>query len=270
MVVIIQIIINSKNLTNAWGAFSMNMKFLISIILISFIPHTLAQVYKTTDENGKVTFSNIKPTVSNESATQVEKLDVDLSNEAMTTVSTEFGEKFCGDIKLPSMSKGSYSSKYFVKNVMQSKRNWQNSLKRLNERIAYNTRKNVKTAKNNYYNSTRRNQLNSSQRKQSESNVKRLRDLRCAINWSKSQNGTINELQTTINNKQAQNQSESSRLEAIKSKLESSIRAQCGSEPIYDPTLKSNESQRRRWSTCSRKNRNEIKKIDRKLRRLRY
>jgi len=246
----------------------MKMKFLISILFVSFIPHTFAQVYKTTDENGKVTFSNIQPTVGNDSTTQVEKFDIDISNEAMTTVSSDLGYKYCGDIKLPSQSKNSYSSKYFIENIIHSRKNWQASLNRLNERIAYNTKKNIKATKSRYYNSTYNNQLNSSQRKESDSNVKKLRDLRCAINWSKSQDSTISELQTSISKLEAKKQSESTRLLEIKTKLESSITAQCGGEPIYDPTLRANESQRRRWSICSRKTRKEIQKIDRKLRNL--
>lgn len=244
------------------------MKSLISIFFVIFLPHTFAQVYKTIDENGKVTFSNIEPTVDKNSATKVEELDLDISNDAMTTLSSELGEKYCGEIKLPSQSKNSHSSKYFIKNVIRSKKNWQTSLIRLNERIAYNTKKSIKVTNSRHYNSTYSNQLNSSQRKESDSNVKKLRDLRCAINWSKSQDSTISELQTTMNKLEATKKSESSRLLEIKTKLESSITARCGGEPIYDPTLRKNEPQRKRWSTCSRKTRQEIKKIDRKLRKL--
>lgn len=246
----------------------MKMKSLISILFVSFLPHTFAQVYKTIDGNGKVTFSNIEPTVDKNSATKVEELDLDISNDAMTTLSSELGDKYCGEIKLPSQSKNSYSSKYFIKNIARSKKNWQASLIRLNERIAYNTKMSIKYTKSRYYNSTYKNQLNNSQRKETDFNVKRLRDLRCAINWSKSQDSTISELQATISELEATQKLESSRLLEIKINLESSITAQCGGEPIYDPTLRMNESQRKRWSTCSRKARQEIRKIERTLRKL--
>lgn len=246
----------------------MKMKSFISVLFVLFLPHTFAQVYKTIDENGKVTFSNIEPTIDENSATKVEELDLEISNEAMTTLSSRLGEKYCGEIKLPSQSKNSYSSKYFINNVTRSKKNWQTSLIRLNERIAFNTKKSLKVNNSRGYNSTYKSQLNSSQRKQNDFNVKKLRDLRCAINWSKSQDSTISELQITISERETTNKLESSRLLEIKTKLESSITAQCGGEPIYDPTLRTNESQRKRWNTCSRKARQEMKKIDRKLRKL--
>jgi len=239
----------------------MKIKFLLTILFVSFLPYTYAQVYKTIDKNGKVTFSSIEPTIDKNSTTKVEELDLGISHNAMTTISSNLNEKYCGEIKLPSQSENSYSSKYFIKNVTRSTKNWKASLIRLNERIAYNTQKSIKVTKSRYYNSTYKNQLNNSQRKNTDSNLKKMRDLRCAINWSEKQNSFISELK-------ASKKSENFRLLEIKTKLESNITARCGDEPIYDPTLKKNKEQRKRWSTCSRSKRNEIKKIDRQLRAL--
>ncbi|KGJ88187.1 DUF4124 domain-containing protein [Colwellia psychrerythraea] len=239
----------------------MKIKSLISILLVSFLPHSYAQVYKTIDENGKVTFSSIEPTIDKNSTTKVEELDLGTSHDAMTTLSSNLNEKYCGEIKLPSKTENSYSSKYFIKNVTRSKKNWKASLIRLNERMAYNTQKSLKVTTSRYYNSAYNNQRNSSQRKSTDSNLKKMRDLRCAINWSETQDVIISELIAT-------KKSENFRLLEIKTKLESNITAQCGDEPIYDPTLRTNAAQRKRWSTCSRSKRKEIKKIDRQLRAL--
>ncbi len=239
----------------------MKIKSLICLLFVSFLPNSYAQVYKTIDENGKVTFSSIEPTIDKNSTTKVEELDLGISHDAMTSISSNLNEKYCGKIKLPSHSENTYSSKYYIKNVTRSKKNWQASLIRLNERIAYSTQKSIKVTKSSYYDSAYKNKLNSSQRKNTESNLKQMRDLRCAINWSETQNGIISELKATKKSKNLH-------LLEVKTKLQSNITAQCGHEPIYDPTLKSNEAQRKRWSTCSRKKRKEIKKIDRKLRSL--
>jgi len=239
----------------------MKIKSLLTILFVSFLPHTYAQIYKTIDENGKVTFSSIEPTIDKDSTTTVEELDLGINHAAMTTLSSNLNQKYCGEIRLPSQSKNSYSSKYFINNVISSKKNWRASLVRLNERIAHSSKRSIKVAKSTYYNSSYKNKLNSAQRKSTDSNLKQMRDLRCAINWSETQNGIISEWKAT-------KKSENIRLSEIKIKLESNIITQCGDEPIYDPTLRTNAAQRKRWSTCSRKKRKEIKRIDRELRSL--
>ena len=239
----------------------MKKAFLLIISSLLVTSPLNSQVYKIVDADGNVTFSQIEPVVKKDEKTLVESVDISVGNSGMSRVKNTNGNSYCGDIRLPSKGRSKYSSKYFSRNVSNSKENWQNSLARLGDRVKKTSQYNVKYNNNSRIKNTYKSKRNSEHRKSIDRDNQRMRDLRCAIDWANGQSGNIK----TINTAQ---QTEKSRLIDIQSKLENSIERQCGPEPVYDPSVSSNKQKINKWNKCSRNKRRDLKKVERKLNRL--
>ncbi|MGB1198447.1 MAG: DUF4124 domain-containing protein [Thalassotalea sp.] len=240
----------------------MNKALLLIISSLTFTNSLHAQVYKIVDANGKVTYSQIEPSVQKGEEIQVESLDISVGNNGMSTVRNENGESYCGEISLPSKSRYKSSSNYFSRNVKSTKESWKRSLARLSEDVKSSSQYNVKSNNNSRTSTSYKSKRNSEHRKSIDRDNQRMRDLRCAINWADGKKGTINALDSA-------QKTEKIRLNNIKTKLESSIVQKCGAEPIYDPSLKHNKAQRNKWKQCSRSKQRDLRKVNREINRLR-
>ena len=224
------------------------------------------KIYKIVDADGNVTFSEIEPTVQADDPVQVESLKMSNANNAMTSIRIEDGRETCGDIQLPYNRTNSYgskkrdSSKYFLRNVQNSKNNWQSSLSRLTDQMARSSKQYLESRKrrqSSYY----AKQQSSQYQKRSEVNNARIRDLRCAINWAESKNESMSDsLEST--------QAEKKRLIAISYKIEENIISKCGPEPVYDPSNGMSKERSRNWTSCSYSQRRDLKDVKRKISRL--
>ncbi|XQW83721.1 DUF4124 domain-containing protein [Thalassotalea piscium] len=239
----------------------MNKALLLLISTLTCMTTLHAQVYKIVDANGNVTFSQIEPIVGDDEKVQIESVDISVGNSGMSSVSSNSGYEYCGDIQLPSKNSSRSSKNYFVRDVQRSKENWKNSLKRLSENVERTSKYNVQYNNNDRISNSYKSRVNTQHRKEVERNNERMRDLRCAVNWANSQSGTLQELHST-------QQSEKQRLLDVRAKLEASITKNCGLEPIYDPSESDNKYKIRQWSSCSKSKRKDIQKIDSKVRRL--
>jgi hypothetical protein len=227
---------------------------LSTLITFAYANNSVAQkFYKAVDSDGNVTFSQVEPIFQENDHVKFKTLKLNNANNAMSTVRTEFGKEVCGNIKLPYNRNNSGNatknspSKSFVQTVVRSKNNWKESLSRLSKQMVEFSKYNVDSHINNKSLSYANKQRNSRYQKNADSNITKVRDLRCAINWA--------EL----------NQTEKMRLVAISHKLEASIQSNCGEEPIYDSSSDVNKQHNKRWEICSNAKRRDLRNVKRKI-----
>jgi len=245
----------------------MKKNIFFSLIILICSSHSFAQqIYKIVDANGNVTFSEIEPTIQVDEPVKVESLKMSNANNAMSTVRSEQGREVCGDIQLPYNSTNNYranknsSSKYYLKNIQNSKNNWKSSLSRLSDQMARSSKQYLASRKHKQ-SSHYAKQQSSQFQKRSELNNARIRDLRCAISWAESKNESMNDsLEST--------QTEKMRLIAISYKIEENIISKCGQEPVYDPSNGMSKERSKNWSSCSYTERRDLKNVKRKISRL--
>ncbi|WP_370980547.1 DUF4124 domain-containing protein [Agaribacterium sp. ZY112] len=233
---------------------SKTLLIFLSLMAISLSSYA-AKVYKIVDEDGKVTFSHVPPQEDNpDSELKVEELAV--SGGGKTSITTEFGQDYCGEIRLPQKSNStrSSSSKYFMQNISRSLENWERDLDKLTKNLESQSRRNNSQRHDSYYNSQNKSAYQE-RRSQSES---RIRDLRCAIAWSESK-------QKQIATFEAEDTVERARLLEISDNLKLHIKTQCGDLPKYDPMDQTNERRRKDWYNCSKPTMDEINRVKRRL-----
>ncbi len=231
------------------------------LILLAMSGAHAGKIYKIVDENGKVTFSQVPPSTADESAGQVEEVSV--QKEAMTAVTEEFGVEFCGDIRLPQKSTNYKSSaKNHAKNVVSSLKRWRAALDNVNDRMAQQSAR--KVSSNSRYggrNSSYQIQRDKRYHDQRQSNIERMKDLRCAIDWAEKKEGKIKEFESS-------DQEERARLVAIFDKLEAELITKCGEEPEFDPSREINKALRKEWYNCSKDLMHDLKKVQNRINRL--
>ncbi|MFT5084544.1 MAG: hypothetical protein ACI9Y1_002599 [Lentisphaeria bacterium] len=225
--------------------------FLLVCVVLSTAQVHAGKLYKTVDEKGDVSFSQIPPAAGqgNES---VEELTLKNENDAMSRVTNELGNEYCGEIQLPSQNDYRSTSSSVAKKIIYQEKTWKNSLKRLSDSIQ--RRNQSKFNANRSYNSTYQSQRNAQAEPQLLQDLQQIRDLRCAVNWAKTQREEV----TTIANAE---QNEKTRLTDIYRKLELELDQTCGRQPLFDPTDKLNERNRKDWFVCSKDLMRDLKKV---------
>lgn len=222
----------------------MQAKFLMILGVLIFAPLVnAAKLYKTVDENGHVTFSQVPPRNDGESKAKVEQLNV--NSGAMSLVTTQYGKEHCGDIQLPSKTdRNSSSSKYFVRNVSNSLEHWKELLSEISQNVEH---RNLSKIESNRYtrNVDYENENAARYQEEQSRDTARMRDLRCAINWAESMQDKITEYEVA-------DSEEKRRLISIEKKLEQDLYERCGEQPVFDPSSKTNEYDRKRWYDCSK------------------
>lgn len=239
----------------------MKANLLILIIILIFAPLANAgKLYKIVDENGRVTFSQVPPRKGEEPTATVEEMKVD--SGAKTRVTTEFGNEYCGEIRLPSNSdhRGS-SSKYYTREVTNSLEGWKESLANISANRQRSDRQTNQYSR--YYsdNSRYQNQQIADYQEQYSRDTQRIRDLRCAIDWAENKQDKIAEYEAT-------DEAEKARLLGIARQLETDMENKCGKQPEFDPTNPSNEYTRKRWYNCSSDLMRDLKKVHQRINRL--
>lgn len=226
-----------------------------------------ATVYKIVDENGKVTYSQFPPKSHESKGKQVKDIRLNASQAPMTRISNVNGDLYCGDIHLPKQySYRNNSIKYFIKNVTSSKQSWQASLDRLGESMEKSRQRQINSTKNNgksidRYGYSRQSKRDARFNENYKKDIKRMRDLRCAINWA-------SETQESILSHSEEDNKERDRLRGVYATLNKDLQKHCGKQPLLDPTDRLNERHRKRWYDCSKSYLSDMKKVQRQLDRL--
>lgn len=234
------------------------MKIHALLFLIVFtIPTANAQkLYKIVDENGTVTFSQYPP--EEQASSNIENVTVKNASNAATVVSNDGSYEYCGEIRLPKHSLNDSTSRYFLKNVAKKRTYWKERLETLTRRIEQEGQRRIDANTKNYnsgYNSS--SYASQSYQKSSQ----RMRDLRCAINWSENKRDKIAEMQL-------QNKQEKQRLLVIYQQVEAKLLRACGELPEFNPADKYNEYQRKSWYNCGKTHLRNLKKIQKKMDRI--
>ncbi len=231
--------------------------FLVLALLLSVaLTAQAGKLYKIVDENGNVTFSQFPPTAPGESGgVKVEEQKVSAGGQ--TAVTTRGNDQYCGDINLPS-DKGKYNSKYFHQTVANRLEYWRERLNRYEKQLDQSQQRYLENSKykSRYYSSTDRAK---DHLKRDERTVREMRDLRCAISWAESQ-------QSGSRDERQEASAELNRLQAVKQKVEAQMTAQCGMEPIYDPSVAGNRDARSKWNSCSHRYRSDIRRLENMIR----
>jgi hypothetical protein len=214
------------------------------------------KLYKIVDEHGNVTFSQFPPKEKSEN-TVVEGVEVQ-SVGGMDSVRQVGNSAYCGDIRLPTGYKGSSnrSSQYRAEYIQASLEDWREDLQRV-EQQSQDWARDKFTSRNegrSISNSARR---NSSYQKQLDYNTKRMRALRCAINWAENKG----DVTTTVR----ESARESTRLQNVHENLEAQMIDTCGREPLLDPTDPRNAKDRRQWKACSKQYRKKMGQVESEL-----
>ena len=226
-----------------------------------------AKLYKIKDKDGNITYSQFPPEASEDETKEVEDLSINSGGATLLTRSGD--DSYCGEIRLPKKSKYKKNAdRYFDENVARQTTNWRSSLKRLEEQAVRKSKSLQKT--NDYYDSrayksSRSDDYQARQAQQYHSglssDIERMRDLRCAIAWSK-------KIDRDEDKAYVDTSAERDRLEGIKAKLEATINTKCGAIPKYDPTDPVVVRKRKDWYYCSDQYRNDIETIEMKLKKL--
>lgn len=237
----------------------MNANLLMCIIFFVSVHSAAAdKFYKTVDENGNVTYSQIPPRTDGNSNVKIEVVEVE-ENAARTRMTTEFGKEYCGEIQLLGYSEYKRSSsKRYAEDIVESLEEWERSLAKISEELEWQDRASFK---NHRYNSSYQSRQTVSHEKKRAQNTQRMRDLRCAIHWAENKQDEIRKYEIA-------DEQEVARLSEVAQKLEADLDSQCGKQPIFDPTDRENENLRSRWYNCSKEILRDLKKVHQRMGRL--
>lgn len=227
----------------------MNYAVLLKTVLLSaclslmaIAPSHAAKMYKVVDAQGNVSFSQFPPKKSEVASDSVVEAQT-VSSQSETSVSTKYGDQYCGKIELPRVNSARDLSR-----LARKKSSWQRDLENSQVRLNKQTR-----SYNGYSNSTYR--LKSMGEK-----GKHIRDLRCALKWI----STFNEkVEVAQSQKAAKTGSIQKKLAAVESRRDKA----CGFEPEFDPTAQGNKRKIKEWKACNRGYNNDIRKLKRMLNR---
>lgn len=202
-----------------------------------------AKMYKIVDAKGNVTFSQFPPPKDTVKAdTKVETKTVNAQSE--TSVSVEGAFQYCGDIKLPRLRE---DRDWYLSEISNRKKYWKKDLDREQKYLNKQTRN-----YNKYSNSSYR--LESMGKK-----GKKIRDLRCAINWASSHKDDISQVRGKRSDKLGSLQG---KLDTLNGRRDDS----CGTKPEYDPTEATNKKRLKSWSQCNKSYKYDIRKLERMIR----
>lgn len=112
--------------TKATKAHLLSLLLLLLVTLFFHAGATAAKMYKWTDKNGEVHFSQTLP-IGDESSIAYDQVKIQQTTGAVLVPSTIDGQLYCGELQLPKQSKYQPQS---VKNLTTKTKSWRKSLKR--------------------------------------------------------------------------------------------------------------------------------------------
>ena len=234
------------------------VKYLLVITLCTASSALWAEkLYKIVDEQGNVTFSQFPPKEKSDK-TVVEGVQVK-SAGGMDTVRYAGSSAYCGTIRLPTSYKGSSerSSEYRAQYVQSSLEDWREDLQRT-EQQSQDWARGKLSSRNEGRSISESSRRNTYYQKQLDSNTRRMRELRCAINWAE---GQSSETAAVLR----EGEKESARLQQVHADLETRLIEQCGREPLLDPTDPRNAKDRRQWKACSKRLRSKMDNVEQEM-----
>lgn len=231
--------------------------FLTALVMLLSQAVWAEKLYKIVDEHGNVTFSQFPPKEKSEN-TVVEGVEVQ-STGGMERVRYVGTRAYCGNIRLPnSKGSGSHRSSYNNAQYVQSSlEDWREDLVRL-EQQAQSWSRSKFSSRNEGRSISESAVRNSYYQRELDENTRRMRELRCAINWAETESG-VNE------GRVREVEKENERLQRVHGDLEAKLIEQCGREPLLDPTHPRNAKDRRQWKACSKRFRNKMDKVEDEL-----
>jgi len=270
-------------------------KVLPAIVLLPVVmatePVLAAKMYKTVDENGRVSFSQFPPVEKKENAVVSSmKVSGGIGDTPVTDGSD--GYLYCGQIVLP----GKVNAEPVRNSHLESRRrDWKYDLKRLERRLSEKAEKdNENFHKRRDYNYNYRNRRDGSlgtaqgsrshydkevsrrqaydERKREETAelISNIRDLKCALAWadntSKEKKSSSNYAESKIENKNYRANLE--KYQRVLGSLKENRRNTCGQEPVNDPTDPAASQTWGRWKSCSKRFMKDIDMIERKVRQI--
>lgn len=217
-----------------------------------------AQLYKIVDEDGNVTFSQFPPNEP-DAETAVENITLEGANDGMTPL-TEIGRiQFCGDIELPNSIDSTQQPDRFMREINYSHKSWQRQLTSLEKQTQDALRNQQRYNRHSYYrDDSYRNRQKLEQFQRQEENIKRMRDLRCALYWAENRERDVADYRNA-------NHAELQRLEQVQSNLIANQHQACGPEPKFDPSDQSARARRDLWLECSKKYQRDLRDVSRQL-----
>lgn len=238
----------------------MTHKFFIAICSVSLLLAAAdlwaQKLYKIVDEEGNVTFSQFPPKEKSEN-TKVEDVHVKSAGgkEPVRYVGTS---AYCGDIRLPTKYTGSSrnSEEYRAKYLQSSLDGWRERLRDIEHSSQERARQKLNRGSGGSISYSAK--QNSYYQESMARDTERMRELRCAIDWAEKQNSSTAEVIRESGN-------EAQRLQQVHADLERKLIEQCGREPLLDPTNPRNAKDRRQWRACSKKIRQDMRKVENAL-----
>lgn len=226
--------------------------FLNSFILFITVGASLSvagKLYKIVDEQGNVTFSQFPPSpYEDQQGIQVEAQQIDAGGES--PVEVKGITSYCGSIQLPQERS---QRRNFYAEVASREKYWRDDLERKEKQLSRSREEFLK-----YSNSQYRSSYNSSSayEERNRQTIESIKDLRCAISWSKSKAQESNAATDLMNQ-------ELMRLDTSLKSVQAQQEAACGSEPVYDPSIAGNKKQVDDWKRCSKDYQSNIRQLER-------
>lgn len=238
----------------------MSIRYFLSIILISLltVSQSQAQLYKIVDEDGNVSFSQYPPIEKDENA-NIESIELDSSSSGKTSISTKNNTQYCGDIPLPQKRVGR-DEEYFLRNVASKQSNWERRLDSLEKSVEQNQTRQFDQNKRSYrYQSdSYRNQRDARNEEYKRNNIADMRDLRCAIAWSKEQREQEADIAVS-------NTEELIRLQNVYNTLMAQQLELCGEEPYLDTSSIAQTRKRNEWKECVKPFNKKVRPVNREI-----
>lgn len=217
-------------------------------LVIIVLPVQAGKLYKIVDANGNVTFSQFPPEKADENA-KVQRVETEGNSRSKVTRGP-YGDYYCGEIALPDISD---SGKYITRRLDYLEREWREDLDDKSKSLEQMARRN---SGNSRYNSRYESQSYRDKNYQESlrTGKKRMRDLRCALDWAAK---TRVETQDTVK--------DIVRMEGLYKKLKQELKEKCGPIPEYDPSDARASQARKDWYYCSKRYRQQLKSLKRKI-----
>lgn len=230
--------------------------FIGAILGYTSVPE--AQLYKIVDENGNVTFSQFPPNEPSAEAA-VENITLEGANDGMTPL-TEIGSiQFCGDIELPSTIDSTQQPDRFMREINHSRKSWQRRLTALEKQTQDALHNQQRYNRYSYYrDDSYRNRQKLEQFQRQEENIKKMRDLRCALHWADNRERDVTDYRNA-------NHAELQRLEQVQRNLIANQNQACGVEPPFDPSDQTARARRDAWLACSKKYQRDLRDVSRQM-----
>ena len=230
---------------------------LLAITLMGLASYSQAgKLYKIVDADGKITFSQYPP--AEKSDEQVVE-GIKLKGDAQLAVSKRGNLLYCGETRLPNAPISQSQQSRFLQELTRKQKSWQQQLDRVEQQVERDNYSQFKNGKKNYYNDSYKAQKSLDYQKRKDRNIKQMKELRCAIDWSKSKQGDVDRFTSA-------NTGEVARLRKVFQNLEVAMQTRCGDEPLLDPGDPVATRERKEWKSCTKKYRQDLRQVDRELR----